>query len=181
MKKELTYFVDIPEGVNVTIERKTVIVKGGRGENKRLFHYPGVQITLENNKVVLHCDNASKKEKSMMGVFSSHISNMIKGVKQGFIYKLKICSGHFPINVEVKENAILISNFLGEKKPRIAKIMKGVNANIDGDIITLEGYDKELTGQSGANIEKATAISKRDRRVFQDGIFLIDKGGKIIE
>ena len=63
----------------------------------------------------------------------------------------------------------------------MAKLREGVTASLNGDIIIVEGNNKESAGQSGANIENATRISKRDRRIFQDGIFLTDKGGRIIE
>lgn len=181
MKKELKYEAEILDGVEAKLKGKTLFVKGVKGEDSRTFHYPGVEIKIEDNKVVLYCKRATKKEKSMMGVFLAHVNNMIKGVKESFVYKLKVCSGHFPMNIEIKNENVIIHNFLGEKKQRLARLRKGVSASINGDIITVEGYNKEATGQSGANIENATRISKRDRRIFQDGIFLIDKGGRIIE
>ncbi|MAG52935.1 MAG: 50S ribosomal protein L6 [Nanoarchaeota archaeon] len=181
MKKELTYTADIPEDVDVSIEGKMINVKGEKGENKRLFHYPGIELKKEENKIILHSKIATKKEKSIMGVSLSHIKNMMSGVKEGFVYKLKICSGHFPMTVESKDKEIMINNFLGEKKPRIAKILEGADAKIDGEIITVESWNKELAGQTSANIEKATKISGRDRRIFQDGIFIIEKDGRKIE
>lgn len=180
MHKDLIYTTKIPEGVDVKLDGKTLIVKGERGENKRSFHYPKVDLKVEDDEVSLSCKSATKNEKSIMGVFSAHINNMLRGVKEGFIYKLKICSGHFPMNAEVKGNKVIISNFLGEKKPRTAKIIENVKVSVDGDLIIVEGYNKESTGQTSANIEKSTNISNRDKRVFQDGIFMIDKGGKLI-
>lgn len=181
MKKELIYNVEIPEGVEVLIDKKLLTTKGEKGENTRKFHYPGIELKKEEKNVILGCKISTKREKSIMGVFRAHIRNMLKGVKEGFSYKLKICSGHFPMTVEAKENQIIINNFLGEKKPRIAKILDGVNVNIEGDIISVEGHNKEATGQTAANIEKITRISNRDRRIFQDGIYIVEKDGKIIE
>lgn len=180
MHKDLIYTTEIPEGVEVKLEGKTLFVKGEKGENRRAFHYPKVELKIEENKISVSSKSATKNEKSIMGVFSAHIGNMLKGVKEGFVYKLKICSGHFPMSVEIKDNKMIITNFLGEKKPRTAKIMEGVSINVSGDIITVEGHNKELAGQTSANIEKSTKISNRDRRIFQDGIFMIDKGGKLI-
>ena len=181
MKKELIYEAEIPEGVEVNLDGKILTVKGEKGENKRAFNYPGIELKLEEKKVIVYCKLATKKEKSMMGVSLSHIKNMMKGVSNGFVYKLKICSGHFPMNLELNEQSLVINNFLGEKKPRFAKILENVSANIEGDIITIESSNKESAGQSSANIEKATRISGRDRRVFQDGIFIIEKDGRQID
>jgi large subunit ribosomal protein L6 len=181
MRKELTYKTKIPTGVEVKLENKKLVIKGEKGEDSRLFHYPGMEIKIEDRHVILGCKVATKKEKSIIKVSLAHISNMLRGVKEGYVYKLKICSGHFPMTVEAKNNSIIINNFLGEKKPRIAKIIDSVEAKIDGDIVTIQSFNKEAAGQSAANIEKSTRISNRDRRIFQDGIFIIEKGGRKLE
>ena len=51
---------------------------------------------------------------------------------------------------------------------------------VKGQEIIVEGIDKEATGQTAANIEQATRITKWDRRVFQDGIYIVEKAGKPI-
>ena len=48
---------------------------------------------------------------------------------------------------------------------------------IKGDIIIVEGIDKELAGQTAARIEQSTRITNKDRRVFQDGCYITDKAG----
>ncbi len=105
---------------------------------------------------------------------------MFKGIQEKFDYKLKIASSHFPISVELKENKATIKNFLGEKIPREVKILKDVEVKIDKDIITIKSIKKELAGQTASNFEKATRIKMKDRRVFQDGIFITNKSGKKI-
>ena len=69
----------------------------------------------------------------------------------------------------------MISNFLGERKPRSAKIMGDSKVEIKGDTVVVSGIDKELVGQTMANIEQATKVRGFDIRVFQDGIYLVDK------
>ncbi len=178
MKKELIYSADIPEGVEVNIDGRILTVKGVNGENKRSFYYPNVELKKEHKEIILNCKIASKKEKAIMGVFIAHIKNMLKGVNRNFVYKLKICSGHFPMDIIVKGDKVIINNFLGEKKPRIAKILGNVKVNINGDVITLEGNNKEHVGQCSATIEKTTKVKGRDRRIFQDGIFIMEKDGR---
>jgi large subunit ribosomal protein L6 len=79
-----------------------------------------------------------------------------------------------------EDEVVVINNFMGEKVPRKAKILPGVEINIEGDIITISSFDKEKAGQSAANIELATRRSGFDKRVFQDGCYVIEKAGKEI-
>ncbi|MGI0155968.1 MAG: 50S ribosomal protein L6, partial [Thermoplasmata archaeon] len=70
---------------------------------------------------------------------------------------------------------LVIENFLGEKHPRSTRLRRGIKAVVDGDIVTLTGHDVEQVGQSAANIERVTHIRDYDPRVFQDGIYLIER------
>ncbi|MGP8076544.1 MAG: 50S ribosomal protein L6, partial [Thermoplasmata archaeon] len=84
-------------------------------------------------------------------------------------------AAHFPMKVQVKENHILIENFLGEKHPRSSDLLPGTTAKVDGEFVILSGYDIEQVGQSAANIERASRIREYDPRVFQDGIYLVER------
>ena len=84
------------------------------------------------------------------------------------------------MTVKVEGNKINISNFLGEKIDRTAKIVPGVNVEIKGSKITVSGPDIEKTGQTAANIENAARVPKKDKRIFQDGIFMTSKPGGAI-
>ena len=180
MKKELFKEIEIPKGIEVKIDRNILIVKGPEGENKKRFSIRGLIFEKKDNKIIIGNKKATKKEKKMMNTIFSHIKNMIKGVQKKFEYKLKICFNHFPITVEVKDNEAIIKNFLGEKIPRKVKIKGGTEVEVDKGVITVKSSDKELAGQTAANLEKATRIRMKDRRVFQDGIFIINKAGREI-
>ncbi len=141
-----------------------------------------IEIKAENGKIILHADNATRREKKQLGTIKAHLMNMIKGLQEPFVYKLQICSVHFPMNVTVDESAreVVIKNFLGEVKERRAKILEGVDVSINNDIIEVSSHDIEKAGQTAANIEQATRITNRDRRIFQDGIYIIEKPKKKI-
>lgn len=164
----------------IELEDTTIKIKGAKGEIKRNFKIPGINVKKENNSLLFTSKFCSRREKRAINTCKAHIKNMIKGVSEGFVYKLKICSGHFPITTEIKGKELIIKNFLGESIPRKAKILENVNVKINGTEIIVDGVDKESVGQTAVNIEKATQIKNRDRRVFMDGIWLIEKAGKPI-
>jgi len=167
--------VKIPEGVKVEIDKGKVIVEGPKGRLERGLYHPRILIEKKDDKVEVKCEFARRKEKALVGTFAAHIRNMIKGVTEGFIYKMKVVYSHFPIKVNVKEKEVIIENFLGEKHPRKAKIFGNVKVSIKGDEIILEGINIEEVGQTAANIEDATKVKYRDVRVFQDGIYIVAK------
>jgi large subunit ribosomal protein L6 len=101
---------------------------------------------------------------------------MIKGVTEGFEYGMKIVYSHFPMKTTVKKDGFIIENFLGEAAPRKAKIVGETKVQISGDEVTVKGLNKEEVGQTAANIELATYIKHYDPRVFQDGIYIVNKG-----
>lgn len=119
----------------------------------------------------------SKNSKATLNSLA-HIVNMFNGVTDGYFAKLKVCSGHFPMQVKVEGTKLQIKNFLGEKIPRAASILNGVKVEVKGDMIEVNGIDKEKVAQTAANIEQATRITNRDRRIFQDGCYLVVKAGE---
>lgn len=180
MKKEIFQNIEIPKGVESNIEGNTLIVKGSEGENKRTFKIGKLKFEKKDNQIIIRDMKATKKEKKRINTIASHIRNMIKGVQEKFEYKLKICFSHFPITVEIKDQEVIIKNFLGEKIPRKVKIFRDVDVKVDGSIISITSFDKESAGQVAANFETATKIRGRDKRIFQDGIFIINKAGREI-
>jgi len=168
--------VDIPEEVEVTVEGKKVVVSGPKGKLERDFtHAKNIMIRVENNKVIIESFLPKKKDKALVGTIAGHIKNMIKGVTKGFKYKMKIVYAHFPISVKTKGKTVIIENFLGEKVPRIAKIIGDVKISVKEDEVIIEGIDIESVSQTAANIELATRIKGKDPRVFLDGIYIYAK------
>ncbi|MCE4598954.1 MAG: 50S ribosomal protein L6 [Desulfurococcales archaeon] len=169
--------INVPDGVEVDIDGMRVTVRGPRGELSRDFsHARGIIIGKEGNEIIVEAYFADSRKRALVGSIASHINNMITGVTKGFRYKLKIIYSHFPMKVELNGDKLIISNFLGEKADRIAKILPGVTVEIKGQDIIVEGIDVESVGQTAANIEAATKIKDRDRRKFMDGIYIYEKG-----
>ncbi len=174
-REEIIEEVSIPENVHVSMSGATIHVKGPKGELKLEFSYPGVSIEKVNSKVVLKTSEGTKKRKAVIGSIIAHLNNMFKGVSIGFKYKLKIVFSHFPITTKVVRDHIEISNYLGEKSPRKAKIFGNVKVTAGKEEIVIEGINVEEVGQTAANLEQTTRVRYRDPRIFQDGIYLVSK------
>jgi len=181
MKKEIYQKIEIPKNIEAEIDGWELRISGPEGEVKRKFDIGSLEFKKEGNEIVLGNKKATKREKKLINTINSHIQNMIKGVQKKFEYHLKICFNHFPITVEIKGKDVLIKNFLGEKMPRKTRIPEGVDVEINKEIIKIRSVNKELAGQVAANFETITKIRKRDRRIFQDGIFIINKEGRDIQ
>ena len=180
MKQEIKLEIEAPEGIEISNHDSTITVKSGNMENSKKFNFKNIEIKKSGNSLLLSSKKATKKELKMINTINAHVNNMINGLKEPFTYILEIAYVHFPMTVEFnkEKNILLIKNFLGEKKPRTCKILKGVDLQIEKNKIILNSHDKELAGQTAANIEKATHIRNRDRRKFQDGIYIIEKPGR---
>ncbi|MEE9237033.1 MAG: 50S ribosomal protein L6 [Thermoplasmata archaeon] len=169
--------IDIPEDVEVELSDGKVIIR--RGETllaKRLSH-ARVEIKVVGSTVHISCSLPTKKEKALVGTFASHISNLIRGVTEGFTYTMKLVYAHFPVKVSVRGDHVLIENFLGERHPRTAQVRGDVKVDVKGDTLRISGANLEEVSQTAANIEQATRIKNKDPRVFQDGIYIVSKGG----
>ena len=170
--------VEIPEGVNVTIDNINVTISGPLGQLQRELWYPGVTIKKIDSQIVVESAEQRREQLAMLGTFESHLKNMVTGVTKGFEYKMKMVYSHFPIQLKTEGNQLLIGNFLGEKKSRKAKILGNTKVTIKGDQVTINGTNREEVGQTAANIQQATKIRRFDPRVFQDGVYLVERSGR---
>lgn len=180
-KNGITVEIQIPEGIQASIEERNIKVKGPQGELVKPLQSRIIQAKPEGNKITLTAARDRRKERALINTEKGNIMNMIHGVKDKVAYKLKIVYSHFPVGVKVQGNTLLIDNFLGEKHPRKALILDGVNVDIKGQHVTVSGVDKENVAQTAANIEQTTKIKKLDPRVFQDGIYIVEKDGKPVK
>ncbi|MEN2974751.1 MAG: 50S ribosomal protein L6 [Candidatus Caldarchaeales archaeon] len=167
----------VPEGVQVEVTPPAIVkVRGRLGELVNDLSHTRTKIELEGEKIKIRFLGKGRRAKSMLGTITSTLKNMFTGVTQGYTYKLKIVSTHFPINVKVQGDTVIIENFIGERYTRRAKIVgQGTRVKIQGEDIIVTGIDKQAVGQTAANIEKATKITRKDLRKFLDGIYLSEK------
>jgi len=174
-ERRLRKEIEIPEGVHVELGEQFTVKKGHFEIKKKLF-YPTIEVKKEGEKIVITPKKFTKREKKIINTFKSHLLNMFKGVQEPYVYKMKICSSHFPMGVAIEGKTLVVKNYLGEKVPRKTQIPENVDVKIEGDNITITSPDREIAGMTATRFEQCTRITNRDRRVFQDGIWLVEKG-----
>ena len=173
---EISKIVQVPDDVDVNVEKRKVTVTGAKGTLVRDFSHVPISIEAEDNKTVrVWAEWPRKKEASLVGTVHSHIQNMITGVEKGFSYKLKIVFSHFPISAKVQGKSVLIENFTGERRARRSKIIGDAQVKVQSEDIIVEGINLEDVSQTAANIEQATKVKNKDPRVFLDGIYVYER------
>jgi large subunit ribosomal protein L6 len=167
--------VKIPEGVTVRIEGNLVKVTGPKGMLMREMYFPNVSLAIADKEMTITTESGRKKILAVCGTFAAHLQNMCTGVTKGYQYRMKVVYSHFPIQLKIAGDRIEVGNFLGEKRSRFARIEKDVKVALGSDEVTITGIDKEAVGKTAANIEHATRIRERDPRVFQDGVYIVER------
>ena len=176
----ITHEIPLPDGVSASVDHDNVTLTKDGSTISRQFRHSRVSVSSNDANLIVFCDLPRRKHKAIAGTWAAHLRNMVRGIDSGFEYKLKAVYSHFPMTLKVEGNTMTITNLFGEKVPRKAALPwtpAEVQVKIENKTdVTVSGSDREKVGQTAANIEMACKIKKRDRRVFQDGIYIVSKG-----
>ncbi|WP_247001586.1 50S ribosomal protein L6 [Halosolutus gelatinilyticus] len=167
--------LEIPENVSVEVDHLDVTVDGPEGAVTRRLWYPDVSVDVEDDAVVIASESEDAKTNATVGTFESHVENAFHGVTEGWEYKMEVFYSHFPMQVRVESDDVVIENFLGEKAARRTTIHGDTDVAVDGEELVLSGPNKDHVGQTAADIEQLTRVSGKDTRVFQDGVYITEK------
>ena len=170
--------ITLPDDVSATVDHLDLTVEGPDGSVTRRLWYPDVDVSVDDDEVVIATDAEDAKTTATVGTFESHVRNMVHGVTEGWQYKMEVHYAHFPMQVTVEGDDVVIENFLGEKAERRTPIRGDTEVQVDGEEVTLTGSDKEAVGQTAADIEQLTKVNDKDTRVFQDGVYIVEKPTK---
>jgi large subunit ribosomal protein L6 len=167
--------LELPSGVSASVKERELVMKGPNGSATKVFQRIPVDITVKGNQVTIQPFTGKKKDVISANTVSSIVRGLVHGVTKGYEYKMKVVFAHFPVTVKVKDDQVMIENFMGERSPRLAKILPGCKVSTDGDDIIIKGSSLEQIGQTAANIEQATRIKRKDQRIFLDGVYVYEK------
>lgn len=140
--------ITIPAGVDFKIVDDRIIVKGPKGELSQAAH-PDVIIDKNENIITVNVkDQEDKKQRSLWGLYRQLINNMVVGVTTGFTKQLEINGVGYKAVLSGK-NLVLT---LGFSHPIEYPVPAGLEAKVEKNVIILSGANKELLGQTAAEI-----------------------------
>lgn len=139
--------IAIPKGVDIKLEGDLLAVKGPKGELKRRVH-PDVQVSMDNDKIVVSVSDELKGSRSLHGLFRVLIANMVTGVTEGFKKALEVVG----VGYRVELNGRTAVFNIGYSHPINFDLPDGVDLEIEKTKLLLSGIDKELLGMTAAKI-----------------------------
>ena len=141
--------IEIPKEVEVKIENRAVRVKGPKGE--LVYQYrPEISVEIREEKIFVLPKRRTKQTNALWGLTRALLANMVEGVVKGFEKKLEIRGIGYRAFLE-GENLVL---YLGLSHPLKVKQPEGIKFIVEKNIITVQGIDKQLVGQTAAKIRK---------------------------
>lgn len=140
----------IPEGVSVNKEDNIIKVVGKLGELS--LELPSViKMEINDNEITLTRINELKTTKAMHGTTNANLTNMIKGVTEGYRKNLEIIGVGYRFNLQ--GDKLVIS--AGYSHPVELNIPEGLKLEaVSNTEISVFGISKELVGEYAANIRK---------------------------
>jgi len=146
--EKLSWEIEFPPEISASLDRDELKIKKDDKEISRKISSM-LNVKVEGNKILLKAKKSTKRERKMLGTFKAHIKNMIKGLTEGFVYKLQASNVHFPMNAsfDKEKNEFVVKNFLGEKKDRKIKVIKGVDISVKKSEIEVRSHDIEKAGK----------------------------------
>ncbi len=139
--------IPVPKGVNITVGKEAVSVKGPKGELKRDLP-GGVTIAINGSEMNVNRADDSRENRSKHGMMRALLANMVKGVTDGWERKLEINGVGYRADVAGQK----LNLALGFSHPVAFDLPKGIGAKVDKNIIVLSGIDKEILGETASKI-----------------------------
>lgn len=139
--------IDVPAGVTITVDSDVITVKGAKGE-LTVPHLSDVTVSLEGNQAVVTRKDDERIARAQHGLQRSLLNNAVEGVTKGFEKKLEVNGVGFRVSGGGRE----LEMALGFSHPVKYSAREGIQLTVDKMTITVSGIDKQLVGQTAAEI-----------------------------
>lgn len=142
--------IAIPAGVECNVDGQTVTIKGAKGTLTQTVD-PIIAIELKDGVMTLTRPDDSNKSKALHGLYNSLITNMVKGVTEGYSKKLEINGVGYRAQLQGKE----LNMNLGYSHPVVMTPPEGITIEVpNANTIIISGADKQQVGQFAAVVRE---------------------------
>ena len=141
--------IDVPEEVEIKIDKDNISVKGKLGELSQKFDSTSVRLSMEDSRLTVIPVSNSNENRAKYGLYRSLINNMVIGVSSGFSKTLIIVGVGFRASKKGNDLEILA----GYSNPVIVNPLQGISFDVpDNTTIVVRGIDKQVVGEMAAKI-----------------------------
>jgi large subunit ribosomal protein L6 len=142
--------IEIPSGVDVTVDGRDVTVKGPKGSLALTVAQP-ITVAIEEGRVLVSRPDDERVSRSLHGLTRTLIANNIIGVTQGYTKGLEVVGTGY----RVQARGSNIEFALGFSHPVVVEPPAGITFTVEGNNrLTVSGIDKQAVGETAANIRK---------------------------
>ena len=142
--------IDVPSGVDVTIDGSAVRVTGPKGELSLTVASP-IEVKLEDGQVLVTRPDDERESRSLHGLTRTHIHNQIIGVTEGYTKGLEIVGTGY----RVAQKGDSLEFALGYSHSITVDPPAGITFSVEGNTkVGVHGIDKQQVGEVAANIRK---------------------------
>ena len=142
--------IEIPDGVEIKIEKRLVKIKGPKGEMSKEIPLD-IGMEIKDKEILLNPKRKTKKSGALWGLTRSLLYNDVQGVTEGFEKELELIGIGYRASVEKEKLLILEVGF--SHKVEI-EVPEGIDVLVKKNIITISGIDKQKVGEVAAKIRK---------------------------
>ncbi len=140
--------ITLPQGVTAIVEGQRVEVNGPKGTLSFNVH-PEMIVKLEDTTLTVERPSESKQHKTLHGTNRALIQNMVVGVSEGYVKKLKMIGVGYRAQVQ---NQTIVVN-AGYSQPVELDIPQGLEVAVNKNTeISVSGIDKHLVGEFSAKV-----------------------------
>lgn len=154
--------VVIPSGVEVTLDKRVVSVKGPKG-SLSFEHRREVKVAIEEGSLQVGKVGETKQAQALWGTTAKTIANMIMGVTTGFEKSLELNGVGYRMNLQGKKLALA----LGFSHPVDMLLPEGIAAAIENNVLKITGSDKQQVGEFAAVVRKLKPVEPYKGKGFR--------------
>lgn len=169
--------LQIPSGVEVSINGKTVVVKGVKGSLEYTAH-PCVAISREENLIRFQPEEGDfdVNKDALAGTARALVRNMLEGISKGYEKKLTLVGVGYKAQIQGK----VLNLQLGFSHPIQHEVPNGITVETPSQTeVVVKGIDKQLVGQVSAQIRAYRPPEPyKGKGVRYNGEVIIQKEGK---